>query len=992
MNRNYNIELFPDEIIQTMRKSIYFNYLYFKSYSDINRDYLSMRNALFSLIHKVSNKMNFKSNTYFLSAYFLDLIFLKNKIPYIYNNNFELLGLSCLVLAAKHLENDPTVPHLQYFVSAYNYTVKQIKNASQMPNTFDFKKVAFNDLMLTEVIVLKMLNYKLNYFTIYDFNSFFFGHGILKIEQLKDISEDFYSKKNNSFIDMDDEINYINPTMVKKILEKIYKKSRFYLDNVVKSKISLKYDSFVISIYIMYKSVEYVILKESKLLNGSKDEDKYFREKREENLKRKTSKCYKSIINEIYKIDLDSLEEYQYLINDDEFLEIFYPLKYGNNKTRNINNNGNKFDINKRMEKFCSKMQSNNLISENNKSIQESENNQKKENKENKEDKESKEFSPKKLSKNKVPLEKYNKIRKLKIMDNKLSKNNTNKFTKSFIRMNSKNETPDKINNSISTQNNKDILSKSNINVDINDIKFYKSNKLINRVKKLHINNPNDKLIEPYSGVNNFIKSYKNTTSKVSTSNPKETIKNEHYFTTITAENEREGKIYKNELNLNNTSTNHESYSNKVLINLKGNFNKEFPSKTLKPYSKKVIPKFEQKTKNTIGQNFTKNPNKMFYSSINTEISINNSTNNNIIYKDRNYNEFDLRKSNDNKFKKSFNHIDIKMNDTIKNKENLLEKYSSSINPNNNYATISINKLKNSIDEASSNNLGKFRGIPLLKSDYKKLSMSVNKIKVFGVSNKHKLNKKLLYGMNKTPMKTQNHLKIVLNRNLGVKRNSNNNNLSAAEDNSLDNSIEEKYNESKNAKNMNNKIVHKKDYSCINLSKENLGINNSDNDNFSNKKLINLKNNIVSEKYKTINHNNNKSIDYLPRKNNKNELLSSSSEEDDEEEENDNITKKKNPTIKIDKSEDNFSNFLTENDKNNIKYKHAKRYKIKKIFDNNHKGKNKAEKSNPKIELIQIKKRKTPTIVINNNINVNFDNKGIGVSRTLSKFKNFKIK
>lgn len=223
-------------------------------------------------------------------------------------------------------------------------------------------------------------------------------------------------------------------------------------------------------------------------------------------------------------------------------MKIFYPLKYGNNNNiRNINNVDNKFDINKRMEKFYNKMQSNDLISENNKSIQESENNQKKENKE---DKESKEFSPKKLSKIKVPLEKYNKIRKFKIME-KLSKNNTNKFTKSFIRMNSNNKTPDKINNSISNQHNKDILSKSNINVDFNDIKFYKSNKLINRVKKLHINNPNDKLIEPYSGINNFIKFHKNTTSKISTSNPKETIKHEHYFTTITAENERRIKYIK---------------------------------------------------------------------------------------------------------------------------------------------------------------------------------------------------------------------------------------------------------------------------------------------------------------------------------------------------------------------------------------------------------------------------------------------------------------
>ena len=58
--------------------------------------------------------------------------------------------------------------------------------------------------------------------------------------------------------------------MVKRILEKIYKKSRYYLDNIVKNKISLKYDSFLISIYIMYKSVEYVILKENKLINEEK--------------------------------------------------------------------------------------------------------------------------------------------------------------------------------------------------------------------------------------------------------------------------------------------------------------------------------------------------------------------------------------------------------------------------------------------------------------------------------------------------------------------------------------------------------------------------------------------------------------------------------------------------------------------------------------------------------------------------------------------------
>ena len=124
MNKNYNVELLPEEVIKTMKKNIYYNYLHFTSYSDINKNYLSIRSTLFSLIHKISNKMNFKSNTYFLSIYYLDLIFLKNKIPSIFSNNFELLGLTCLVLAAKHLENDPTVPQLQYFINAYNYATK----------------------------------------------------------------------------------------------------------------------------------------------------------------------------------------------------------------------------------------------------------------------------------------------------------------------------------------------------------------------------------------------------------------------------------------------------------------------------------------------------------------------------------------------------------------------------------------------------------------------------------------------------------------------------------------------------------------------------------------------------------------------------------------------------------------------------------------------------------------------------------------------------
>ena len=34
--------------------------------------------------------------------------------------NLNILGLSSLVLAAKFCENDPIVPHLQYFIKIFN--------------------------------------------------------------------------------------------------------------------------------------------------------------------------------------------------------------------------------------------------------------------------------------------------------------------------------------------------------------------------------------------------------------------------------------------------------------------------------------------------------------------------------------------------------------------------------------------------------------------------------------------------------------------------------------------------------------------------------------------------------------------------------------------------------------------------------------------------------------------------------------------------------
>jgi hypothetical protein len=235
MDDNYlsETEISPKELIKYMKSNIY-NIHFKNNYQYISSDYILNRTALFSLIRKISNKMGFKSQTYFLSIYYLDILFSKNKKI---ECNYKTLGLACLLLSAKYIENDPYVPNLPSFIKAYNIVVgyKYI--------------ISVTDLFYAEVLTCKMLGYKLNYYTIYDFDSFFFGHGIIKMEQIRDLNNENLAKNKNSY-----EINTFNSVVIRQILEKIYRKSRHYLELVINnSKICLKYNSLVISIYIMKK-------------------------------------------------------------------------------------------------------------------------------------------------------------------------------------------------------------------------------------------------------------------------------------------------------------------------------------------------------------------------------------------------------------------------------------------------------------------------------------------------------------------------------------------------------------------------------------------------------------------------------------------------------------------------------------------------------------------------------------------------------------------
>ena len=335
-------EVSPREIIKQMKLNIFNNYYKYNN-ALINIDYLLYRPSIFALIHNISNRIGFKSQTFFLSIYYLDILHLKHKKI---DLDLKTISLACLLLASKYSENDQNVPILPAFVALFNSIV----------GYKDF--ISKKELFFAEVLICKLLEYKLNYYTIYDFNSFFFGHGIIKIEQLKEINNGIKQEKND-FNDINMDIGE-NSFYIRKVLEKIYRKSRYYLDNIINNgNICLKYSSLIISVVIMKKSVEDILIKEQKIQECDLKD-----------FKEKTSNCFKEIMKEIYQIDYESMEEYQNLIKENELQIIFqennkrntYYNRDANLKFSNNKENSNNLNFNNRYQNNLNKTLNENIF------------------------------------------------------------------------------------------------------------------------------------------------------------------------------------------------------------------------------------------------------------------------------------------------------------------------------------------------------------------------------------------------------------------------------------------------------------------------------------------------------------------------------------------------------------------------------------------------------------------------------------------------------
>ena len=289
----YEMEVSPNEILSLMKDNIY-NYNEEQASFNIDKNYILRRKHLFSLIQKISKKIGFKSQTFFMAINYLDIIFSKeNDIIY----NYNLLAIGCLIIASKFCENVPLRPIFKHFVNLYNNEIKD-----------DNLKVTKEDLFEYEIIICKFLNYKLNYYTIYDFNFFFFGNGIIKIEQLKKLNYDITALNLNNEINVNNSSTNISnsSSQIKKLLIKIYERSRHYLDIIIENLICLKYNSLLISICIMENSIDYVLLNENKSINENKLIDI-------DEIRLKNKEYFRQIMKDFYKINFDSLPEYESL-------------------------------------------------------------------------------------------------------------------------------------------------------------------------------------------------------------------------------------------------------------------------------------------------------------------------------------------------------------------------------------------------------------------------------------------------------------------------------------------------------------------------------------------------------------------------------------------------------------------------------------------------------------------------------------------------------
>ena len=595
LNCFYKTELSPKEIFNSMQKNIYD---FSPNSISMNSKYLKIRSKLLNLLRTISAKMCFKSQTYFLSIYYLDILFTNSKNKKI-ELNYNIMGLACLLLSAKNCENDPVVPELKYFTKIYN---KIIGNK---------KAISVSDLFYSEVMAIKLLNHKLNFYTIYDFNSFFFNNNILTEEQLIFIDNNFELEKNFTFYNNNVSIK------IKRVYDKIYRLSRHYLDRLLENSLCIKYSSLLLSIIIMKKSIEYILLQEK--CNNNNDIDNITKEK----FIIKNNNYFNRIIKGYYELDYENNPEYQKLINEYDIIELFNQNKkeneFGNNQN-SIKQSKTLTSFNKNKLRKYNNYYKNNII-----------NNQH-------------------INALNIKVNEINFSSTIKPNINKLNNNNINNNLTNFniindnsgqnlpfVNSNDKNEIQNQKNFCRNlgidncTKDKSNINQIKNINIDLNNYLSENSNSL--RKTVMNVFSPN-KLLNSDKKINDIIKRTKS---------------NEY-------ENEKINNIYTN--NIENFDENYMEGNARLTMNI-NNKNINQLTNMSKPYYKKVIQNYNSKLNNKNINQIISNKYNFDNDNINQEIQNNYLITNKIENKSKQKFELKTDIKTSNKNIRKFNYKDF---------------------------------------------------------------------------------------------------------------------------------------------------------------------------------------------------------------------------------------------------------------------------------------------------------------------------------------------
>jgi hypothetical protein len=178
-----------------------FNQNSIKIFNNFNRDYESKREELIDFLYRTYKYLKLSDFTFFSTIPILDKLFIGNKESFSIENLYEI-AIAALYLSIKF--NEINIPKKKDILDSY-----YILNNKNYTNKF---------IDLYEILILKILDYKLNYTSVYDYIMFFFDNYQIF----------FYNYLSNKLFNKEKLLNLIKENLLK-FIKKFYKFNSLFL-------------------------------------------------------------------------------------------------------------------------------------------------------------------------------------------------------------------------------------------------------------------------------------------------------------------------------------------------------------------------------------------------------------------------------------------------------------------------------------------------------------------------------------------------------------------------------------------------------------------------------------------------------------------------------------------------------------------------------------------------------------------------------------------